>query len=194
MGDVAKYESRVNEHTIHVLYQGMLSFCMHNYFVLLINQQVNQEAMDNAKVLLFECVWAWSFPGLVETARQYFDLNKASNLKKLRRYLQDYLACSEKYCNLKAYYLLMLGILILCRIGDVTTKQAIVNAIGSDREDIAGGLSADDRKTYDSTFNIMWNAVLFAGVYTPLFPPERVLCHDWYLIFPLVDTVSFFFP
>ena len=76
----------------------------------------------------------------------------------------------------------------------MTTKQAIVNAIGSVREDIAGGLSADDRKTYDSTFNIMWNAVLFVGVYTPLFPPERVLRHNLYLIFPLVDMDSFFFP
>ena len=86
--------------------------------------------MENAKVLLFECVRAWSFPGPVETTRQYFNLNKASNLKKLRRYLQDYLACSEKYRNLKAYYLLMLGILILCWIRDATTKQAIVDAIG----------------------------------------------------------------
>ena len=86
----------------------------------------------------------------------------------------------------------MMGILIHCRIGDLTTKQAIVNFIGSVCNYIAGGLSADDRKTYDSTFNIMWNAVLFAGVYNPLFPPERVLRHNWYLIFPLVDMVSFF--
>ena len=56
MGDVTKYESRVNEHTIHVLYQDMLTFCMHHYSSLLINQRVNQEAMENAKVLLFECV------------------------------------------------------------------------------------------------------------------------------------------
>ena len=40
----------------------------------------------------------------------------------------------------------------------------------------------------------MWNAVLFAGGYTPLFPPERALRHNWYLIFPLVDMVSFFSP
>ena len=40
----------------------------------------------------------------------------------------------------------------------------------------------------------MWNAVLFTGVYTPLFPPERVLCHNWYLMFPYVDMVSFFSP
>ena len=80
MGDVTKYESRVNEHTIHVLYQDMLSFCMHHYSSLLINQRVNQEAMENAKVLLFECVQAWSFPSPVEKTWQYFDLNKASNL------------------------------------------------------------------------------------------------------------------
>ena len=86
------------------------------------------------------------YPSLVETAQHYFNLNKARNLKKLRRYLQDYLACSEKYCNLKAYYLLMLGILILCQIVDVTTKQAVVNAIGSICEDNAGGLSADNWK------------------------------------------------
>ena len=76
----------------------------------------------------------------------------------------------------------------------MTTKQAIVNAIGSICEVIAGGLGADNWKTYDSTFNIMWNAILFAGVYTPLFPPECVLRHNWYLIFPLVETVSFFSP
>ena len=56
MGDVTKYESCVNEHTIHGLYQDMLSFCMHHYSSLLINQRVNREAMENAKVLLFECV------------------------------------------------------------------------------------------------------------------------------------------
>ena len=86
----------------------------------------------------------------------------------------------------------MLGILILCRIRDATTKQAIVNAIGSVWEDIAGDLSADNWETYGSTFIIVWNAILFAGVYTPLFPPERALHQDWYLIFPLVNTVSFF--
>ena len=32
-------------------------------------------------------------------------------------------------------------------------------------------------KTYDFMFNIMWNAILFAGVYTPLFPLEHVLHH-----------------
>ena len=93
-----------------------------------------------------------------------------------------------------AYFLLMLGSLILCWIGDATTKQAIVNAISFVHEDIAGGLSADNWKTYESTFNIMWNAVLFFGVYTTLFPPERVLNHNFTLIFPLVDTGSYFSP
>ena len=85
-------------------------------------------------------------------------------------------------------------IFILCQIRDATTKQAIVNAFGSICEDIAGGLNADNWKTYDSMFNIMWNAVLFAEVYTPLYPPEHVLCHNWYLIFPLVNKVIFFSP
>ena len=162
------------------LYQDMLSFCMHHYSSLLINQRVNQEAMENAKVLLFECVWAWSFPSPVETALHYFGLNKASNLKKLRRYFQDYLACSEKYCNLKAYYLLMLGILILCRIGDATTKQAIVNAIGSVCEDIAGGLSSDNWKTYDSTFTLCGMTSSLLGV-TLNFPSW--MCSPSWLVF-----------
>ena len=57
----------------------------------------------------------------------------------------------------------MLGILILCQIGDLTTKQAIIIAVGSICKDIAGGLSAENWKTYDSTFNIMWKAAPFTG-------------------------------
>ena len=68
--------------------------------------------------------------------------------------------------------------LFFAGLGIKLIKQAIIYVIGSICEDIAGGLSADNWKTCDSALNKLWNAVLFAGVYTPLFPPERILCHD----------------
>ena len=65
-----------------------------------------------------------------------------------------------------------MGTLMVCQIMDSTTKQATVNTNGSVCEEILGGLSINNWKTYDSALNIMWNAVLFAGVYTPFSPPE----------------------
>ena len=53
MGDVAKYESRVNEHTIHVLYQDMLSFCMHHYLVCL---SINRLTKRQWRIQKFFCM------------------------------------------------------------------------------------------------------------------------------------------
>ena len=141
-------------------------------------------------LLLFEIVSSWSCPQVVGPVVGYHNLSHSSTGKQVRCYFQDFMACAEHHWNYRAYFLLMLGNTILRHIGATQSLLVILSCFETIWEDLGGSMKPQLRSVYDSVSNVMWNAVVFAGIYTQFYAPERVLHHDWLMSFPMVGSFS----
>ena len=86
----------------------------------------------------------------------------------------------------------MLGSTILIHTGSGMTSKAALKIFENVQEEIGGSLSKGNQDMYDSTTNILWNAVLVAGVYTPFFATEQFLKCDALLSLPVASSMSHF--
>ena len=92
--------------------------------------------------------------------------------------------------NVKAYYLLMMGSLVIKELAKEKTDEKLVKCYDQLSDYINTSFSSNIMKQYASTTDILWNSVILAGTYTFWFSPDHVLCHDWLCLFPI--TKNFF--
>ena len=84
----------------------------------------------------------------------------------------------------------MLGSTILVYIGSGKTSKVALKIFENKQEEIGGSLFKCHQGMYDSSTNILWNAVLVAGVYTPFFAAEQFLKCDALLSLPVARLMS----
>ena len=55
---------------------------------------------------------------------------------------------------------------------------------------MSGQLTTPELRIFDSGNNILWNAIIFAGMYSLKMVPDRALFHNWMLAMPFATNYS----
>ena len=141
-------------------------------------------------LLSIECIASWSHPGVVWTNLAYLDLSCLSIPKRLRKYFSNYLQCPAVNQNMKVYYLLHLGILILKCLSVETKESRLLLAFNKIRDKLNHNLTPVEVDQYDSTTNILWNSVVLARMFLFEFALERIVKHNWLIILSFKTNYS----
>ena len=163
--DHSQWGRLVNTSQIPIPFDHASSYFLEEFKSQMAGHRYHQDSYENAMLLSIECIASWSHPGVVQTNSAYLDLSCSSIPKRLRKYFSDFLRCPAVNRNMKVYYLLHLGILILKRLSVETKESQLLLVFDKICDQLNYNLTPAEVVQYDSTTNILWNSVVMAKAF-----------------------------
>lgn len=154
------------------------------------NLTYNPLACKKAIVLAFDCISSWSSTGVVPPNVDYYRYGDSALYRRIKRNLKDFMKTDPTNRNVRAYYLMHLGLNALKILGAAENDQDILLRMDRIRDFIDNTFDNTDVSEVESTNNLFWNSLILTGVYSLKTSPDRMLTHDWMTQIPFVSHFS----
>lgn len=138
-------------------------------------------------MMLLEVSHSWAGHRDVTVSKQFHTLS-GQKWSQVFKFLIGLLArVPSNFRNVRAYILISLGQLMLRIIGTAKSRNLIVHHLGVFRSWLDRTTELNSLlESHGPKENIILNALIFAGLYTHVMPPEKVLLQDWTMQTPVV--------
>lgn len=92
--------------------------------------------------------------------------------------------------NARFFYLVQMAINALKIIGAAEQDQDILLCLDRIRDHMDNTFKHTETSQFESTNNLLWNALILLGMYSLKMSPTRILSHDWISEIPFISHIS----
>lgn len=163
--------------------------------MLMVLNPANLVNICNAQMMLLKVAHSWAVQKDVKVDEKIHTLGTQKRSQIFKHLIGLLSQVPTNFQNVRAYVLISLGQLMLRIIGPVQNWSLVVHHLRVFRSwmDQTTDLSLL-LQTHGPKENIILNAIIFAGIYTPFMPPKKVLLQDWTMQSPIVCYDAAFEP